>query len=125
MTPLHHSPTRLANDHDDIDESSVGAVLPAHFDAGCTLTPNQEAILDYLMKEGRVFQTNCEVIAWLDDNHVDEPGERDLFNVIFGPDAVRRQQAEAERLKAEQEAAEERERLRALEEAGANMVVEH
>lgn len=96
-----------AADRDDIDESKVGEVLPEQLDGDCSLSPNQEAILEFLKAEGRVFENNCQILAWLDDNHLDKPGNRDLFNVIFGPEAERKkQQAELERLEAERVRAE-------------------
>lgn len=107
-------PEAAAGRH-DIDESNVGKVLPAELDGDCALSPNQEAILDYLKAEGRVFKTNCEVLAWLDDSHLDKPSERDLFNVIFGSEAERRKQAELQRLEEERALAEAKARM--LEEA--------
>lgn len=102
-------------DRFDIDESKVGEVLPAHLSGDCELSPPQEAILEYLKEEGRVFEDNCAVLAWLDDNPLDKPSQRDLFNVIFGPEAERKKQAELERQEAERAKAEEQARL--IEEA--------
>ncbi|WP_300392620.1 hypothetical protein [Henriciella sp.] len=97
-----------AADRDDIDESHVSEILPAEFDGQCALSPSQEAIMDYLKAEGQVFEDNCAVIAWLNEKNADDPSERDLFNVIFGPEAERQQKAEVERLEAERARAEAR-----------------
>lgn len=98
-------------DRDDIDESRVSETLPAAFDRDCTLTPNQEAVLDYLRAEGQVFENDCQVLVWLEDNGAGERRDRDLFNIIFGPEAERRKQAELKRAEAERQRAEALARL--------------
>lgn len=103
------------SDRLDIDESKVGEVLPTHLSGDCELSPPEQAILEYLKEEGRVFEDNCAVLAWLDDNPLDRTSQRDLFNVIFGPEAERKKQAELERQEAERAKAEEQARL--IEEA--------
>lgn len=96
----------------DIDETSVSAALPSDlFPDNCMLTPRQEALVDYLKAEGRVFSDTCEMLAWLDGGDGDDPSERDLFNVIFGPEAQRVKQAELERREQEQAELEARARL--------------
>jgi hypothetical protein len=78
-------------------------------------------VFEYLREEGRVFRNNCEMLSWLDGNDVDEPSERDLFNVIFGPEAQRVKQAELERLEREQAELEARARiLNAINNASSN-----
>ena len=104
---------------DDIDESLVGETLPAAFDTMCTLTPNQEAVLDYLRAEGRVFENDCQVLAWLEDNGADRRTSRDLFNIIFGPEAERQKKAELARAEAERARAEALRRLQEAAEQGA------
>jgi hypothetical protein len=106
----------------NIDESRVSEVLPSDIDSNeCLLTTRQEAVFEYLREEGRVFRNNCEMLSWLDGNDVDEPSERDLFNVIFGPEAQRVKQAELERLEREQAELEARARiLNAINNASSN-----
>lgn len=99
------------SDRRDIDESAVSDVLPARTDTGeCILNDNQKAVLEYLRSEGRVFDDNCAMLAWL-SNERDDPSDRDLFNVIFGPEAQRQHAAELERLEKEKAEAEAKARL--------------
>ncbi|MEM5517220.1 hypothetical protein WNY37_09680 [Henriciella sp. AS95] len=96
----------------DIDESAVGETLPSELAKGeCLLTSRQEILVEYLMEEGRVFSDTCEVLNWLDGGDGEDPDERDLFNVIFGPEAQRLKQAELERLEKEQAEFEARARI--------------
>ncbi|MGB3627170.1 MAG: hypothetical protein WA989_15165 [Henriciella sp.] len=96
----------------DIDESSVSEALPSNMYADtCLLSPRQEALVDYLKAEGRVFGDSCEMLSWLDGGDGDDPSERDLFNVIFGPEAQRVKQAELDRREQEQAELEARARL--------------
>lgn len=107
-------------DNADIDESSVSEVMPqSMFGDTCLLTPRQETLVDYLKAEGRVFSDTCEMVAWLDNGDSDEPSERDLFNVMFGPEAQRVKQAEMERREQEQAELEARARLLEAINAGA------
>ena len=59
------------------------------------------------------------MVAWLDNGDSDEPSERDLFNVMFGPEAQRVKQAEMERREQEQAELEARARLLEAINAGA------
>lgn len=96
----------------DVDETRVGKLLPGNLSASdCSLSSNQQAIIDYLKTEGRVFDDNCEMLAWLSSNNKDDPSERDLFNVIFGPEADRQKKAELDRLEREQARAEAQARM--------------
>ncbi len=102
----------LAPAHMEIDESAVSELLPADLAAGeCALSANQQAITDYLRTEGRVFENTCEMLAWLSAKDSEKPSERDLFNVIFGPEAQRQKKAELERLELEQQRAQAQARL--------------
>lgn len=113
-------PATVAVESDDIDETAVSSILPGQQLAGdCKLSSSQEAVLDYLRQEGRVFDDNCAMLVWLSDKSNQKPSDRDLFNVIFGPDSQRAQQAELERLRQEKEQAEARAQLMEAMAAGA------
>ena len=77
----------------------------------CSIGPDQQAMINYLRIEGRVFEDNCQLLDWLEGEDADEPTDRELFEVTFGTEAQRLKQVEQDRLQQEQADAEARARM--------------
>lgn len=68
----------------------------------CDIGQDQQAMINYLRIEGRVFEDNCQLLDWLEGRDGDDPTDRELFETAFGTEAQRLQQLEQNRIEQEQ-----------------------
>ena len=92
------APASLAAGVQDDNVEMMGRVSRENCDIG----RDQQAMINYLRIEGRVFEDNCQLLDWLEGRDGEEPTDRELFETMFGTEAHRLQQLEQDRIEQEQ-----------------------